>query len=173
MYKIRKPAVHTVGDTDGGLTVLKSFEQPSIMADMQGKYALVPRSIPGWYRGLALLAASTLLPVACEPPVQQVAITAQDFRFDPDTIHVSSNRPIHLTVFNQGREPHTFESPLLSDPSVRIERLTLAGVAGRPARWQIPPGKSLELRLRAPQGLYVFSCGMRGHTGMRGMIVLE
>ena len=143
------------------------------MATLHGETSPVRGCVHRLSRLALGLAASTLLPVACEPPIQQITITAQDFRFEPDTIHVSGDSPIRLIVFNQGREPHTFESPLLTDRSVQLEAATLAGVSGRPARWQIPPGKSLDLRLRAPRGPYLFACGMRGHTGMSGTFIVE
>ena len=68
----------------------------------------------------------------CDGEVQSVHIVAEDFRFTPDTIHLAGSRPIHLTLFNQGREFHEFESPLSIDPSVVIQSVTLAVQRGRP-----------------------------------------
>ncbi len=109
----------------------------------------------------------------CEAEIQSVHIVAQDFRFTPDTIHLARSRPIHLTLFNEGRETHEFESPLLSDPSVVIESVTLAGEARVPDHLRIAPGQRLEVLFRAPSGTYLFYCKVRGHSGMTGTFIVE
>ena len=50
----------------------------------------------------------------CDSNEQTVQIIAEDFRFTPSEVHVSSDRPIRLLVVNQGREPHELKSPLLA-----------------------------------------------------------
>jgi uncharacterized cupredoxin-like copper-binding protein len=109
----------------------------------------------------------------CDSESQSVHIVAEDFRFTPDAIHLAGSRPIHLTLFNQGREFHEFESPLLSDPSVVIESVTLAGEARTPDHLRIAPGQRLEVLFRAPSGTYLFYCKVRGHSGMGGTFIVE
>ena len=109
----------------------------------------------------------------CEGEIQSVHIVAQDFRFTPDTIHLARSQLIHLTLFNEGRETHEFESPLLSDPSVVIESVTLAGEARVPDHLRIAPGQRLEVLFRAPSGTYLFYCKVRGHSGMTGTFIVE
>ena len=109
----------------------------------------------------------------CDGEVQSVHIVAEDFRFTPDTIHLAGSRPIQLTLFNQGRESHEFESPLFSDPSVVIQSVTLAGAARTPDHLRIGPGQRLEVLFRAPSGTYLFYCKVRGHSGMGGTFIVE
>lgn len=114
-----------------------------------------------------------VLSSSCEGESQSVHIVAEDFRFTPDTIHLAGSQPIHLTLFNQGREFHEFDSPLLSNPSVVIESITLAGEVRTPDHLRIAPGQRLEVLFRAPSGTYLFSCKVRGHAGMGGTFIVE
>lgn len=88
-------------------------------------------------------------------------------------IHVAGNRPIEITLFNEGREIHEFQSPLLSDRSVVIESVFLNGEPTIPEHLRIAPGKRLNLRFRAQPGTYLFSCKVRGHSGMSGTLIVE
>ena len=109
----------------------------------------------------------------CDGEAQSVHLVAQDFRFTPDMIHLASGRPIDLTLFNEGREIHEFESPLLSDRSVAIESVFLNGDPTTPDHLRIAPGRRLSLRFRAPPGTYLFFCKVRGHPGMTGTFIVE
>lgn len=109
----------------------------------------------------------------CDDQIQSVHVVAQDFRFIPDTIHLASGRPIHFTLFNEGREFHEFESRFLSDPSVVIESVTIAGEPTTPGRLRLAPGQRLSLRFRVPPGTYLFSCKVKGHTGMTGTFIVD
>src|SRR5574338_966630 len=118
---------------------------------------------------LMLIAGSS----GCDGEVQSVRIAAQDFRFDPATIHVTSSRPIHLTVYNEGRESHEFESPFFADRSAVIESLTVGGERREPGRLRIAPGRRLELVIRLSPGTYLFFCKVKGHSGMSGTLMVE
>lgn len=133
---------------------------------------LVKRPSPGSVVSLAMLLLCACSS-GCDGETQSVHIVAQDFRFAPDTIHLASSRPVHLTLFNEGREIHEFESPLLSDPSVIIESATIAGESTPPGRLRITPGRRLSLRFRVPPGIYLFFCKVRGHSGMTGTFIVE
>jgi uncharacterized cupredoxin-like copper-binding protein len=109
----------------------------------------------------------------CDGDAQSVRITAQDFRFAPDTIHLSSSRAVHLTVYNEGRESHEFQSPLFADRSAVIESLTIGGEPTEPGRLRIAPGRRLELVVHLSPGTYLFFCKVKGHSGMTGMFIVE
>jgi uncharacterized cupredoxin-like copper-binding protein len=109
----------------------------------------------------------------CDGEVQPVHIVAEDYRFTPDIVRLASGRPIDLSLFNQGREDHEFESPLLSDRSVVIESVFLNGEPTTAEHLRIAPGKRLSLRLRVPPGTYLFVCKVKGHSGMTGTLIVE
>jgi hypothetical protein len=50
----------------------------------------------------------------CESREQTVRIVAEDYRFTPSEVHVSSAYPIRLIVVNEGRERHEFKTALLA-----------------------------------------------------------
>jgi uncharacterized cupredoxin-like copper-binding protein len=122
--------------------------------------SLAVLSVCGWYAG-------------CGDEAQSVHLVAQDYRFRPDTVRVESSTPVELTLFNEGREFHEFESRLLSDPSVAVEAVSIAGESTAPRRLRIAPGQRLSLRFRAPPGTYLFSCKVKGHSGMTGTFIVE
>jgi plastocyanin len=126
--------------------------------------------------GLRTVLASFLFctwTAGCDGEVQSVHIVTQDYRFVPDMIRLASGRPVELTLFNEGRETHEFESPLLSDRSAIIESVSLNGEPTTAGHLRIAPGKRLNLRFRAPPGTYLFVCKVRGHSGMTGTFLVE
>ena len=116
-----------------------------------------------------LLAGSS----GCDRDPQSVRIVAQDFRFRPDMIRLSGSRPIHLTLYNEGREFHEFDSALFTDRSAAIESLTVAGEPTEAGPLRIAPGRRLELVVRLSPGTYVFFCKVKGHAGMTGTLLVE
>jgi plastocyanin len=101
---------------------------------------------------------------ACDPS-QQVDILADDFRFTPAEVRVSAERPIRLRIINGGREPHEFKSPLLAHQ---------IGAAGRPpGSLPVQPNHVAETVIRTVPGVYLFYCGIRGHAGMSGTLIVE
>lgn len=112
---------------------------------------------------LAITAALGLL--ACERGEQAVRIAAQDFRFSPATIRLRADTPTRLTIVNEGREPHEFDSPLLTDGRVRLLEA--------PQSFRLLPGHSITIVLQAPSGTYLFRCRVRGHPGMEGTVIVE
>jgi uncharacterized cupredoxin-like copper-binding protein len=121
----------------------------------------------GWLAGMAILVN------ACDPGVQAIRIAAQDFRFDQMEVRAIAGRPLRLTIVNEGREPHEFASPLLSDPRVRLSADPSLDAVPRQSGIRIPPGRSLELTLWVPPGVYLFHCRVRGHKGMTGILIVE
>ena len=103
--------------------------------------------------------------VACDAPEQTVDIFAEDFRFTPAEVHVSSERPIRLKIINGGREPHEFKSPLLAHQ---------IGVRGGPvSSLPVLPNQAAEAVIRTVPGVYHFYCAIRGHAGMSGTMIVE
>lgn len=80
---------------------------------------------------------------------------------------------VRLVIVNEGREPHEFTSPLLSDPRVRIVWDADEAPIARPAGLKILPGQSAHVTLQAPPGTYLFRCTIRGHAGMNGTLVID
>lgn len=120
-----------------------------------------------------IVLAFAMLAVGCDAGIQSAQITAQDFRFAPDTIRLDANRPVRLTLVNEGREPHEFESPLLSAPAVRVVSADESHASPPPISVRILPAQHIDLILQIPAGTYLFHCKVHGHAGMSGTIIVE
>jgi uncharacterized cupredoxin-like copper-binding protein len=114
--------------------------------------------------GRGLAAVLIVGAIGCDSSEQTVRIVAEDFRFTPVEVHVSAGRPIRLRIVNRGREPHEFKSPLLTQHT---------GPTGASSSLRVLPNQAAETVVRTVPGVYLFSCGIRGHTGMSGMIIVE
>lgn len=101
----------------------------------------------------------------CERDDQSVRITAQDFRFTTAEVRLSAATPIHLTIVNEGRELHEFESPLLAH---RVD-----GSSGTGTSVRVPPNQRTDVMIRTIPGTYIFYCRIRGHAGMSGTVIVE
>jgi uncharacterized cupredoxin-like copper-binding protein len=110
---------------------------------------------------------------ACDRERQTVQVTAQDFRFTPHEIRLRSSEPVELTIVNEGREIHEFETPLLTHQALRILPPGWPIDQIRPGALRLPPNRRVSLAFVAPPGAYLFHCRIRGHAGMSGMIVVE
>jgi len=102
---------------------------------------------------------------SCDGDSQTVRITAQDFRFTPVTVHLTAASPIRLTIVNEGREPHEFESSLLAH---RVD-----GSSGSSTSVRVAPNQRTDVMIRTIPGTYIFYCRIRGHANMSGTIVVE
>ncbi len=80
-------------------------------------------------------------------------------------IRVHADLPVRLTILNEGREPHEFASPLLTDSRVRLLSV--------PESFRVPPGRSITVLFQAPPGTYPFKCRVRGHAVMEGTVIVE
>ncbi|MFQ5931550.1 MAG: cupredoxin domain-containing protein [Nitrospiraceae bacterium] len=122
---------------------------------------------------LVLLLGNSILLAACEPREQFLRLAAQDYRSVPTDIRVLADRPIRLLIVNEGRERHEFTSSLLANAEVQMladPPLTLTRNTGTVS---IDPGRSVEIRVQAPAGTYLFHCRVRGHAGMRGTMIVQ
>ena len=111
--------------------------------------------------------------VACDPGVQEIRIAAQDFRFDPSEIRLSAEKPIRLRIVNEGRQPHAFQSLLLSSGEVRILSDTDSPHHLLSDSVRVDPGRAVTIAMQAPPGTYLFRCAIQGHGGMAGTLVVE
>ena len=117
-------------------------------------------------RALTGLVALLLLPSAgCDSFEQPIQIVAQDFRFTPAELHVSAERPIRLTIVNEGRERHEFTSPLLAHQTGTANGLLDS--------LPVLPNQKAQTVIRTVPGIYHFYCAIRGHAGMSGTIIVE
>ena len=118
---------------------------------------------------LLILLSLDLGIVACNRS-QSVSLTAEDFRFTPDLVKVSSTSPLVLTVYNSGREIHEFDSPILAyAPKTSLSaalKETGPGIV-------LEPGKSVQLALAPPPGTYLYICRRKGHVNMTGTLIVE
>ncbi len=84
-----------------------------------------------------------------------------------------ADRPIHLLIVNEGRERREFTSSLLANAEIQIladPPLTLTRNTGTVS---IDPGRSVEIRVQAPASTCLFHCRIRGHAGMRGVMIVQ
>jgi uncharacterized cupredoxin-like copper-binding protein len=122
---------------------------------------------------LASVVGASMQLTACQPAVQEVRIVAQEFRFEPAQIQLRAAEPVHLVIVNEGRELHEFTSTLLANPLVRTLAAAKPAEYREAASFKIPPGRSVEITLLAPPGVYAFYCKIKGHSGMAGTIMVE
>jgi plastocyanin len=122
------------------------------------------QTIDSWLLRVVALGMGVIL-ASCDRDAQTVRITAQDFRFTPAEVRLTAATPIHLTIVNEGREPHEFESPLLAH---RVD-----GSSGTATSVRVAPNQRLDVTIRTIPGMYIFYCRMRGHAGMSGTIIVE
>jgi plastocyanin len=102
---------------------------------------------------------------SCDPDVQPLRITMQDFRFTPAEVRLTSSKMIRLTIVNEGRELHIFESPLWAH-RVKAPREPESGI-------RITPNQRVDAMIQPVPGTYLFYCKIRGHTGMTGTLIVE
>jgi plastocyanin domain-containing protein len=102
---------------------------------------------------LALLSGTTLVTAQDKP--QEIAVTIEKNRFNPDEIKVKAGKPFLLVVTNKDAKPEEFESK-----DLRIEKV-------------IPAGKTASIRVRALKpGTYTFFGEYNPKTA-QGRIVAE
>ena len=109
---------------------------------------------------------------ACASEYQEVTIVVDDFRFSPARVDVRAGQSVHLVVRNQGRETHRFQSPLFAHPRVEVVAEASRQINSLEHGVPLASGQRLELVMTLPPGVYHFRCPIKGHHGMRGMIVV-
>lgn len=114
-----------------------------------------------------LVSAAALL-TACDD-TQSISLTAEDFRFVPEVLRVSSGAPLKLSLYNAGREVHEFDSPVLIYAGSRSQTTAPRDSPGL----RLKPGQSLELVMAPPPGTYLYICRRKGHANMTGTLIIE
>ena len=115
---------------------------------------------------LSILLLLILAITGCDN-LQAVALTAEDFRFTPELVRISSASPFTLTIYNAGREVHEFDSSLLMyAPSGLTTKTSSPGIL-------LEPGKSVQFSLAPPPGTYLYICRRKGHANMAGTLIVE
>lgn len=100
---------------------------------------------------------------------QAASLTAEDFRFVPDTLRVSAGSPLTLSVYNAGREIHEFDSPVL----IYARQTSLPKEPSGSTGIVLKPGQSLEFVMAPPPGTYLYICRRKGHADMTGTLIVE
>lgn len=100
---------------------------------------------------------------------QSVSLTAEDFRFTPEHVRVTSTAPVALTVYNAGREIHEFDSPVLLYATASLARDKAEASSGI----QLKPGQSMRIIMAPPPGMYLYICRRKGHANMTGTLIVE
>lgn len=96
---------------------------------------------------------------ADSPNEGPIKVTAQNIRFNPDTLTVKAGQLVTVEIANKDSVPHTFE----------IEGVQGVGVG-------IPPGSEGTLEFTVDQpGTYTIFCGVGSHRaqGMVGQLVVQ
>ncbi len=123
-------------------------------------------------KGLVVLATWICL-FGCDSTTQEVRIAAQEYRFVPAVFRLVEGHPVRVTLVNEGREPHEFAGRVFTDPRVQISAIEHPQGLSPEKVLRIEPGHTARLTVQAPAGIYHFHCRMRGHGGMKGMIIVE
>lgn len=90
----------------------------------------------------------------------RVAVTLDDFRFEPQAIRARSGR-ISFALRNRGRLAHTFRLRIKGRPVVEVPSLL--------------PGESTTRAARLPRGSYRMFCALANHEelGMYGTLTVR
>jgi plastocyanin domain-containing protein len=114
---------------------------------------VIPTALVAVVVMLALLSGATLATAQDKP--QEIAVTIEKNRFNPEEIKVKAGKPFLLVVTNKDAKPEEFESK-----DLRIEKV-------------IPAGKTASIRVRALKpGTYTFFGEYNPKTA-QGRIVAE
>ena len=110
---------------------------------------------------------------SCDGSDTTINITAEEFRFSPNTFDLPPDQLVRIIVRNQGREQHVFQSPILAQKTVGVLEPSSDGRKPKGEAIPIDPGEQVELFLKLSPGLYRFWCRIRGHAGMEGTLIVH
>lgn len=107
----------------------------------------------------------TASPAASPVAGNEVEIGAYDIYFDPKEVTIKADTEITIKLTNHGVTDHTF---LIDDH--KNENLPFDAI-----NVTLKPGKTEEVKLKAPAGKYYFWCNIPGHeaAGMWGYITAK
>jgi uncharacterized cupredoxin-like copper-binding protein len=139
----------TTALTAAALAPAVAFLAPRLMEAQESSPEASPEASPG---------AS---PVAGN----EVEIEAHDIFFDPKEVTIKADTEITIKVPNKGVTQHTFVINDHKNENLPFDDIHLV----------IDPGKTEEVKLKAPAGKYYFWCDIPGHeaAGMWGNITAK
>ncbi len=101
---------------------------------------------------------------------QTVSVTVEDFRFTPEVLRVNAISPLSLSIYNAGRETHEFDSPVLlyatKTAATHSRNSANSGIV-------LEPGRSIQIIMAPPPGIYLYICRRKGHADMTGTLIVE
>ena len=127
---------------------------------------------------LLLIASWTAARAAGEP--KSIAISAQEYRFTPNTVTVRAGQPIMLVLTNKGTVLHEIVSPLLkASKNLEVQGQGIAVVGDAFEEVEFARGKTVTVELTPTRpGRFEFWCGQKSGAklhrdlGMRGTIIV-
>ena len=129
---------------------------------------------------VALLLGTWLNAAHAEEEPKSIAISAQEFRFTPNTVTVRAGQRIKLVLTNRGTMPHEIVSPILKaskDLEVQSQGIKVEGDAI--GEVEFAKGKTVTVELTPTKpGRFEFWCGEKAGSklhrdlGMRGAIIV-
>lgn len=95
----------------------------------------------------------------------EIEIGSYDIHYDPKEVTIKADTEITIKLPNHGTTQHTFVIDDHKNENLPFEAIHVA----------IDPGKTEEVKLKAPAGKYYFWCDIPGHeaAGMWGYITAE
>lgn len=112
---------------------------------------------------------------AAEPPPRIIAMTAKDFAFDPEVIHMKVGEKVRLQVISTDRT-HGLHVSAFPDGAKANTPPGLAFIFGEDC-FKLKKGESVPVDIEATEpGTYTFDCCKAcgtDHKRMRGQIIVE
>ena len=108
---------------------------------------------------------------SCDVNSTTVNLMVEDFRFSPTQFEIPAHEVTRMSIRNQGRERHVFQSHILTQSTVRVLEDSSTGTWLGGDAIRLEPGQRVELLLDLSPGLYSFRCQIRGHGGMKGRLI--
>lgn len=112
---------------------------------------------------------------AAEPPPRIIAMTAEDFAFDPEVIHMKLGEKVRLQVISTDRT-HGLHVSAFPDGAKANTPPGLAFIFGEDC-FKLKKGESVPVDIEATEpGTYTFDCCKAcgtGHKRMKGQIIVE
>lgn len=109
-----------------------------------------------------------------QEPWQTVRIEADEYRFVPNHIKLTTGKPVVIEIHNSGNEQHEFRSRFLEGSPIEIEGpgITVKGAGIHSIL--IEKDATVTLKWLSPTlGIYEFECRIPSHHGMDGTIIVE
>lgn len=105
-----------------------------------------------------------------------LTIRASEMQYAPKELHLKAGVPVHLTLVNDGKILHDFNSQGLKDsgkPAHNHQHRHQHAVNKSDSHIAVEPGKSAGLHFTPTAGEFTFYCSVPGHreAGMSGKIL--